>query len=159
MTPAPGWTLIVLDQSAEYRFAAAKWSATGGFISADQIDGDIDYGKLGEIDFGRLLGRAAPDQGNAQQVAVSHGLELTADGDLRVTGATAGSTVRGFYGRDTAGAYGFNDIVPNDIKAGRRRPPPRQRSRNRGSRRGDSDWRRLGQQHPDPERRRRTLSA
>ena len=69
-----------------------------------------------EIDSGSLLGRAASGQGSAQQVGVSHGLELTADGNLRLSGATAGSTVKGFYGRDTTGTYGFRDIVPSDLK-------------------------------------------
>ncbi|MGZ9116436.1 MAG: DUF2793 domain-containing protein, partial [Methylocystis sp.] len=114
--PAPGWTVIVLDALVEYTFDFAEWSATGGAISADGITGALAYEKIGEIDSGSLLGRAASGRGSAQQVEVSHGLELTPDGNLRLSGVSAGSTAKGFYGRDTTGAYGFNDILAKDIK-------------------------------------------
>jgi Protein of unknown function (DUF2793) len=110
LTPRPGWTLIVLGASAEYRFGPSGWSAIGGSTGA------IAYNQVGKIDSGRLLGRVAAGQGNAQQVVVSHGLQLTPDGDLQLSGATAGPTVKGFYGRDTTGAYGFKDILPSDLK-------------------------------------------
>ncbi|MGZ8988248.1 MAG: DUF2793 domain-containing protein, partial [Allosphingosinicella sp.] len=107
-TPVPGWTLIVLDETVEYRFGSAKWSPTKDILAKD-IKG---------IGATRLLGNATTVSGAAAgEVALGYGLAMTATPApaIRLSGVTSTPTQRQFYRTTSNGGFGFDDIIVSDV--------------------------------------------